>query len=93
MVEIKCITIPKPQDGSRPIYRKNTNDKGISEKESLIQGNFGKELVYICGNCGNCGYLLAENVSQGEISVDIIFECPNCQAYNETYNVESRPVT
>ena len=90
MVEIKCITIPKPQDGSRPIYRKNTNDKGISEKESLIQGSFGQELDY---NCGICGYLLAENVLQGEISVDIVLQCPNCQAYNETYNVESRPVT
>jgi hypothetical protein len=74
MVEIKCRTIPKPQDGLRPIYRKNTNDKGISEKESLIQGNFGKELDYICGNCG---YPLAENVSRDEISVDIAFECPN----------------
>jgi rubrerythrin len=90
MVDIKCRTIPKPQDGSRPIYRKNNNDKGTSEKESLIQGSFGKELDYICGNCG---YILAKNVSQGEISVDIVFECPNCQAYNETYNVESRPVT
>lgn len=90
MVDIKCRTISKPQDGSRPIYGKNNNDKGTSENESLIQGNFGEELDYICGNCG---YLLAENVSQGEISVDIVFECPNCQAYNETYNVESRPVT
>ena len=89
MVEIKCRTIPKPQDGSRPIYRKN-NDKGISEKESLIQGSFGEELDYICGNCG---YLLAENVSQGEIYVGIVFECPKCQAYNETFNVEPRPVT
>lgn len=90
MVDVKCRTIPKPHDGSRPIYRKNTNDKGITEKESIIQGSFGEELDYICGNCG---YLLAENVSQGEISVDIVFECPNCQSYNETYNVESRPVT
>jgi phage FluMu protein Com len=89
MVEIKCRTILKPQDGSRPIYRKD-NDKGISEKESLIQGSLGEELDNICGNCG---YLLAENVSQGEISVDIVFQCPNCQEYNETYNVESRPVT
>ena len=35
MVDIKCRTLPKPQDGTRPIYRKN-NDKGISEKESLL---------------------------------------------------------
>jgi phage FluMu protein Com len=89
MVEIKCRTIPKPQDGSRPIYRKY-NDKGISEKESLVQGSFGQELEYLYGSCG---YLLAENVSQGEISIDIVLQCPNCQAYNETYNVESRPVT
>jgi hypothetical protein len=88
MVDIKCRTIPKPHDGLRPIY--GTNDKRISEKESLIHSYFGKELDYVCGNCG---YLLAENVSQGEFSADIVFEYPNCQPYNETYNVESRPIT
>jgi hypothetical protein len=75
MVEINCRTILKPQDGSIPIYRKH-NDKGISEKESLIQGSFDQELDY---NCGICGYLLAENVLQGEISVDIIFQCPTAR--------------
>jgi DNA-directed RNA polymerase subunit RPC12/RpoP len=88
VVEIKCRTIPKPREGTRPVYRKNA--KRINKNEPFIQGNLGEELDYLCGNCGR---LLAENVSQGEISIDIVFECPNCQAYNESYNVEPRPIT
>jgi DNA-directed RNA polymerase subunit RPC12/RpoP len=96
MVEIKCRTIPEPPNGTRPVYRKNNDKKnsskdiGNSKDEPFIQGSYGEELDYICGNCG---HLLAEDVSQGEISVDTVFQCSNCQAYNETYNVESRPVT
>jgi phage FluMu protein Com len=97
MVEIKCRTISKPQNGTRPIYRKNNDNKtsnkdigGNSKDAPFIQGSYDEELDY---TCGNCGHLLAENVSQGEISVDTVFQCPKCQAYNEIYNVESRPVT
>ncbi|MDQ4013781.1 MAG: hypothetical protein M3146_08675 [Thermoproteota archaeon] len=89
MVEIKCRTIPKPREGTRPVYKKD-NITGTGKNEPFMQGNFGEELDYICGNCG---YLLAENTSQGEISIDTVFQCINCQAYNETYNVEPRPTT
>jgi rubrerythrin len=65
-------------------------EKMLRELTKMIQGNLGEELDYLCGNCG---HLLAENVSQGEISIDIVFKCPNCQAYNESYNVEPRPIT
>jgi hypothetical protein len=80
MVEIKCRTIPKPQEGTRPVYKHN-NRKTINKDEPLIKGNLGEELDYVCGSCG---HLLAENVSQGEIATDTVFECPN---------VEPRPTT
>ncbi|MDQ3838584.1 MAG: hypothetical protein M3297_04875 [Thermoproteota archaeon] len=89
MVEIKCRTIPEPREGTRPVYKKD-NTRTTHKNESLVQGNFGEELDYICGNCG---HLLAENLSQGEISIDTVFQCPSCRAYNETYNVEPRPTT
>ena len=42
------------------------------------------ELDYVCGQCNQ---VIAENVSQGEISTDTVFECPNCKQFNEVYNV------
>lgn len=91
MVEIKCRTIPKPREGTRPVYKMNDLKPRLTYKEeSIIQGNLGEELDYICGNCG---HLLVENVSQGKIAIDMVFECPSCQAYNEPYNVEPRPIT
>ena len=91
MVEIKCRTIPKAREGTKPVYKKNDLKPRLTDKEeSFIQGNLGEELDYICGNCGR---LLAENVSQGKIAIDIVFECPSRQAYNEPYNVEPRPIT
>jgi DNA-directed RNA polymerase subunit RPC12/RpoP len=71
MVEIKCRIVAEPQEGTRPIYRKN---------EPLIRGNYSGDLHYVCGNCTN---LLAQNVPYGEISSDIVFQCPKCGAYNE----------
>jgi DNA-directed RNA polymerase subunit RPC12/RpoP len=88
MVEIKCRTIPEPQEGTRSIYRKRNDNNNSSINEPLIQGNYGGELDYVCGNCTN---ILVQNVSQGEISTDSVFQCPKCQAYNEVYNVEQRP--
>lgn len=89
MVEIKCRTVPRPREGTRPVYQKD-NIRRTDKNEPFMQGNFGEELDYICGSCG---HLLAENISQGEISIDTVFKCTNCQAYNETYNVEPRPIT
>ena len=91
MVETKCRTIPKPREGTRPVYKKDDLKPRLRDKEeSFIKGNLGEELDYICGNCG---HLFAENVSQGEIAIDSVFECPSCQAYNEPYNVEPRSIT
>lgn len=33
-------------------------------------------------NCGNCGFLLAENVIPNSIK-NIIIECPKCKSYND----------
>jgi phage FluMu protein Com len=95
MVEIKCRTIPEPKEGTRPIYRKRNDDDNKSNNtsslnEPFIQGHPGGELDYVCGSCKK---VLAENVSQGEITTDIVFQCPRCQAYNEVYNVMPSPAT
>jgi phage FluMu protein Com len=88
MVEIKCRIIPEPQEGTRLIYRKRSDDNSNSMTEPFIEGNYGGELDYVCGSCNN---ILVLNVSQGEISVDGVFQCPKCQAYNEVYNVQPGP--
>lgn len=79
MVEIKCSVIPKPTNGTRHVYRKKSNSND-NTNEPLVNGNSTGNLQYLCGNCGN---VLVHNVAQGEISVDIIFQCPNCNKYNE----------
>jgi DNA-directed RNA polymerase subunit RPC12/RpoP len=35
---------------------------------------------YICGRCNN---IIAQNVSQGQIAADAVYQCPNCQSFNE----------
>lgn len=80
MVEIKCRIIAEPQEETRFIYRKRSDEKRSSINEPFINGNYSGELHYVCGNCAN---LLAQNVPQDEISSDIVFQCPKCQAYNE----------
>lgn len=79
MVEIKCRIVAEPQEGTRPIYRKRRDDNS-SMNEPFIRGNYRGDLHYVCGNCTN---LLAENVPHGEISSDIVFQCPKCGVYNE----------
>ena len=79
MVVIKGrIKSAKPQEGTRPIHRKR-NDKKSSIPRPLIRGKAGGRLKYVCGSCS---YLLAYNVSRKEISVDAVFQCPNCNKYN-----------
>ena len=80
MVVIKCRIIAKPREGTRPIYRIRNDDKRSNIPGPLIQGKSGGRLKYVCGRCG---YLLAHNVSRKEISVDAVFQCPNCHKYNE----------
>jgi DNA-directed RNA polymerase subunit RPC12/RpoP len=79
MVVIKGKIIAKPQKGTRPIHRKR-NDKKSSVPGPLMRGKAGGRLKYVCGSCG---YLLTYNVSRKEISVDAVFQCPNCNKYNE----------
>jgi hypothetical protein len=79
MVVIKCRIIAKPQEGTRPIYRKRNTEKS-SIPRPLILGKSGGRLKYVCGSCA---YLLAYNVSRKEIAVDAVFQCPHCHKYNE----------
>ena len=80
MVVIKCRIIAKPQGGTRPIYRKGKDDKSGNISGPLIRGKSGGRLKYVCGSCA---YLLAHNVSRKEIAVETVFQCPNCNKYNE----------
>jgi hypothetical protein len=79
MVVIKCRIIAKPQERTRPIYRKR-NDKKGSILGPLIPGKSGGRLKYVRGSCA---FLLAYNVSRKEIAVDAVFQCPNCHKNNE----------
>ncbi|MGB6595312.1 MAG: hypothetical protein WCC17_23765 [Candidatus Nitrosopolaris sp.] len=72
MPRVNCRIIPEPQEGTRPIYRKN------STIEPFIVGR--GDIDYICGACNN---IIAQNVSQGQIAADAVYQCPNCQSFNE----------
>jgi DNA-directed RNA polymerase subunit RPC12/RpoP len=80
MVVIKCRIIAKPQEGTRPIYRKGNDEKSSNIPGPFIRGKSGGRLKYVCGSCA---YLLAHNVSRKEIAVETVFQCPNCNKYNE----------
>jgi hypothetical protein len=66
---INCRIIPEPQEGTRPIYKKNG-----SKIEPFIVGT--GDIDYICGRCDNI-------IAQSQIASDAVFQCPNCQAFNE----------
>jgi DNA-directed RNA polymerase subunit RPC12/RpoP len=38
------------------------------------------DIDYICGRCDN---IIAQNISQSQIASDAVFQCPNCQTFNE----------
>jgi DNA-directed RNA polymerase subunit RPC12/RpoP len=80
MVVIKCRIIAKPRGGTRRIYKKGNDGKGSNKPGPLIRGESGGRLKYVCGKCA---YLLAYNVSRKEIAVDAVFQCPNCNKYNQ----------
>jgi DNA-directed RNA polymerase subunit RPC12/RpoP len=71
---INCRIIPEPQQATRPIYKKNNGNK----IEQFIAG--AGDIDYICGRCDN---IIAQNVSQSQIASDAVFQCPNCQTFNE----------
>ena len=73
MPRINCRVIPEPQEETRPVYKKDT-----SKIEPFIVGR--GDIDYICGMCNN---IIAQNVSQSQIASDAVFQCPNCQAFNE----------
>ena len=80
MVIIKGRIIAKPRVGARPIYKIRNDDKSSNIPGALLRGKSGGRLKCVCGRCG---YLLAYNVSRKEISVDAVFQCPNCHKHNE----------
>lgn len=73
MPRVNCRVISEPQEATRPIYKKND-----SKIEPFIVGR--GDIDYICGRCDN---IIAQNVSQSQIASDAVFQCPNCQAFNE----------
>jgi DNA-directed RNA polymerase subunit RPC12/RpoP len=70
---INCRVIPEPQEETRPVYKKNG-----SKIEPFIVGR--GDIDYICGMCNN---IIAQNVSQSQIASDAVYQCPDCQAFNE----------
>ena len=38
------------------------------------------DLDYICSRCDN---VIVQSVSRSQIASDAVFQCPNCQAFNE----------
>ena len=73
MPRINCRITPEPQEGTRPIHKKNE-----SKIEPFIVGT--RDIDYICGRCDN---IIAQNISQSQIASDAVFQCPNCQTFNE----------
>ena len=73
MPRINCRIIPEPQEGTRPIYKKN------ERKIEPFMVGVG-DLDYICGRCDN---IIARSVSPGQIASDAVFQCTNCQTFNE----------
>jgi hypothetical protein len=76
MPQIRCRVIPEPEEGTRQILKNDNN------AEPFMTGN--GELDYICAQYD---YVIAENVSQGEISTVTEFQYPYCNEFNEVYNV------
>ena len=72
-MRINCRIIPEPQEGTRPIYKKNER-----KIEPLIVGE--GDLDYICGRCDN---VIAQSVARSQIASDAEFQCPYRQTFNE----------
>ncbi len=67
---IKLKVIQPPKDGDKVIFK--TNDK-----DALVKGIELESYV-----CGNCEFVLAENVIPLNYH-GIIMQCPSCKAYND----------
>jgi len=70
--EIKLNIVPKPLPNTRTVL----------EFSKDFQGPFFRgegDIDYICGNCG---YVLAEGLKEGQIR-NIVVHCPKCGMYNE----------
>ena len=72
MVRINCRIILEPQEGTRPIYKKNER-----KIEPFMVGE--GDLDYICGRCDN---VIVQSVSRSQIKSGAVFQCPNCQTFN-----------
>ena len=73
MPRINCRIIPEPQEGTRPIYKKSG-----SKIEPFIVG--AGDLDHICDRCDN---IIVRSASPGQIALDAVFQCPNCQTFND----------
>ena len=67
--KIKLKVIPPPKEGSKIIF-------STGDKDSLVKGIEPETYT-----CGNCDFVLAENVIPNNYD-DIVFQCPSCKSYN-----------
>lgn len=73
---IKLNVIPPPSAKKKTIFT-------IDEKDVLIKGVELESHI-----CGNCGFVLAENIMVYNYR-DVILQCPNCKSYNGDPNNNS----
>jgi len=68
----KLNVIPKPLPNTRTVLEPAKDFEG-----PFFTGD--EDINYVCGNCG---YLLAKEIREGQIR-DIVVRCPKCGQYNE----------
>ena len=70
---IKLKVIPQPKEGSKTIFT-------TGDKDSLVKG-----IELETYTCGNCDFVLAENVIPNNYD-HIVFQCPLCKSFNNVSN-------
>lgn len=82
-------TIPEPARDTRVVLRQQEGALERLLPEFLAARIGGGPDPFFTGDgpldllCGECGQTLARGMEEGRIS-DVVFECPDCGAYNET---------
>lgn len=66
MPQIKCNIIPKPEEGSKVVFRRSD---GATDLFPFIHGN--GPTTYICGVCRT---IIVESMYHGQVR-NIVFEC------------------
>jgi DNA-directed RNA polymerase subunit RPC12/RpoP len=74
--QIKLKVIPEPAAKTRTIL---VTDKNVRNPEFFIQGKNGTDYL-----CGNCGAILAQDITDDSKIKGLVMQCKKCNAYNET---------